>query len=113
MFNADNVEVSILGTKIKVNKNESQKLEIAESEFNKELAKLTDRIENQDTTIGLLNNLNTKLINEVANCSEVKTTVQDIGNKIKTLKLENEAVKRDYSIFKNMSVIEFKTKSLN
>lgn len=112
LFSAGKVDVEILGLKVKVDESELDELKTKQEEYLNAITELTVQIEQQDSTIIVLNTLQGELQKQVRNCSKAKDTAKKVDQQLKTLQKENTAIRTKSEAIKDASIFSGSVKPI-
>ncbi|NKI33146.1 hypothetical protein [Croceivirga thetidis] len=108
----DSEEVNVFGIGIKVSKDESDKLLLAQNEFRDKEEELNQKIEQQEVVMDSLNALAKNLAGEIQGCQAAQSTAVKLNSNIRMLENLNGTIKREQVELKDYQIIQRKS-SLN
>lgn len=105
-------EVNIFGVHIKVSKEESETLLIAQQEFENGVAVFNEKIASQDATINSLNSLVGNLQGEIEGCSDAQATAFKLNARIVDLNAMSNSIKNEKFLSKDYKIVQAKKSNM-
>lgn len=105
----DSEEVNIFGINIKVTKDQSDKLLLAQNEFRQKEEVLNQKIEGQEMVMDSLSLLTSNLAGQIEGCQAAKSTAVKLNSNIRKLESLNGTIKRDQIELKDYQIIQMKS----
>ncbi len=101
-------EIDVFGVNIKVSEKQSEKLLLAQQDFEDQANDLNEKIRSQDMAIDSLNLLASNLSGQIQGCQDAQSTAKKIDSSIRSLNILNKNIKKEPFLLKDYQIIKAK-----